>query len=261
MNLTLYQIDAFADKAFEGNPAAICPLDKWLPDELMQSIALENNLSETAFYVKTGEGYTIRWFTPTHEVELCGHATLAAAYVLFDLLGFKDKEILFDSKSGILKVVQNEGWLEMDFPSQAPVQCAIPENIINAFSIEPLECLKADDYIVVFKNEESILAAKPDLNALSQLDLRGVAITAQSEKYDFVSRFFAPNVGIDEDPVTGSSFTQLIPYWSKKLNKNNLIAKQVSKRGGEVQCAYFGERVQISGKAVKYMTATIDIKR
>lgn len=260
MKLPLYQIDAFANKSFEGNPAAICPLDEWLSDELMQSISAENNLSETAFFIKTNDGYHIRWFTPTHEVDLCGHATLASAYVIFNILKYEEKEILFESKSGVLSVKKNNDWLEMDFPSQAPIQCPMPEKILNAFDEKPIECLKSEDYIVVFENEESILNAKPDLLHLSGLDLRGVVITAKSKKYDFVTRFFAPNYGINEDPVTGSAFTQLIPYWSHKLNKQSLIAKQISKRSGEVRCMDSGERVKISGKAAKYMTATIEVE-
>ncbi len=259
MELTLYQIDAFANKTFEGNPAAICPLDDWLSDDLMQSIATENNLSETAYFIKTNNGYHIRWFTPTHEVNLCGHATLASAYVIFNILQHTENEILFDSKSGLLTVKRNSDWLEMDFPSQPPVSCDTPQLILDAFDATPVECLKSEDYIVVFENEETILNSKPLLSLLSELDLRGVAITSRSTKYDFITRFFAPKYGINEDPVTGSAFTQLIPYWSNKLHKYNLNAKQVSNRGGEVKCIYSGDRVGISGKAVKYMVGTIEI--
>ena len=259
MELTLYQIDAFANRTFEGNPAAICPLDKWLSDELMQSIATENNLSETAFFVQSDTGYHIRWFTPAHEVDLCGHATLASAYVIFNILGHKENEIQFESKSGVLTVKQDHDWLAMNFPSQPPVKCETPQQIINAFDETPIECLKSEDYIVVFENEQSVLDAKPNLAVLSELYLRGVAITSVSNKYDFITRFFAPKYGINEDPVTGSAFTQLIPYWANKLNKSSLSAKQVSKRGGEVACIYSGDRVQISGKAVKYMVGTIEI--
>ncbi len=259
MKLSLYQIDAFANKPFEGNPAAICPLDGWLSDNLMQSIAAENNLSETAFFVKTNKGYSIRWFTPVHEVDLCGHATLASAYVIFNILKHGENEILFESKSGLLEVKKNKDWLEMNFPSQPAIKCSVPKPLLEAFDEEPIECLQSEDYILVFKNEESILNANPKMSLLSELDLRGVAITSISENYDFISRFFAPKYGINEDPVTGSSFTQLIPYWSKKLNKKALNAKQVSKRGGEVRCTYLNERVQISGRAVKFMEATIEI--
>ncbi|MGR9087772.1 MAG: PhzF family phenazine biosynthesis protein [Gammaproteobacteria bacterium] len=259
MKLTLYQIDAFASKPFEGNPAAICPLETWLPDELMQAIAAENNLSETAFLVPDESGYHIRWFTPLHEVKLCGHATLAAAYVIFTLQGNKEKSIAFSSQSGILTVTKNEEWLEMDFPAQPPRQCATPEPILQAFKQTPAECLESEDYIVVFDSEDSILNAEPDMALLGGLGLRGVAITSQGNDFDFVTRFFAPKFGIQEDPVTGSAFTQLIPYWSGKLGKNFLSAKQVSKRGGEVGCLYSGERVIISGKAAKYLVGTIEI--
>ena len=259
MELTLYQIDAFANKPFEGNPAAICPLNEWLSDELMQSIAAENNLSETAFFVKTNSSYRIRWFTPTNEVNLCGHATLASAYVIFNFLGYKEHIVSFESKSGVLTVQRNNDLLEMDLPAQVPVNCSTPELIIQAFNQTPIECLKAEDYIVVFENEASVVNAAPDLALLSELDLRGVAITAKSRKYDFVTRFFAPKYGINEDPVTGSAFTQLIPYWSIKLNQPNLNAKQVSNRGGEVGCIYSGERVRISGNATKYMIGNIEI--
>ena len=259
MELTLYQIDAFANKPFEGNPAAICPLNEWLSDEIMQSIATENNLSETAYFVKNNNGYHIRWFTPAHEVNLCGHATLASAYVIFNILESKEQEITFESKSGLLTVKRNNAWLQMDFPSQPPVRCEMPQQILEAFDETPVECLKSEDYIVVFENEETILNSKPKLSLLSELDLRGVAITSKSKKYDFVTRFFAPKYGINEDPVTGSAFTQLIPYWSDKLNKNTLNAKQVSNRGGEVKCIHSGERVTISGEAVKYMVGTIEI--
>lgn len=259
MELTLYQIDAFANKPFEGNPAAICPLVGWLPDELMQSIASENNLSETAYFVKTGDGYHIRWFTPTHEVDLCGHATLASAYVIFNMFDYDKPQIVFQSRSGLLTVKRNNDRLEMDFPSQSPVPCDTPREILDAFEETPIECLKSEDYIVVFETEASILNANPYLSLLSELDLRGVAITSISNKYDFITRFFAPKYGINEDPVTGSAFTQLAPYWANKLNKNALLAKQVSRRGGEVICRYSGDRVQISGKAAKYMVGTIEV--
>lgn len=259
MKLTLYQVDAFADRPFEGNPAAVCPLDAWLPDDLMQNIAMENNLSETAYFVKENDRYRIRWFTPVREVDLCGHATLASAYVIFNSLGHEGTEVAFESKSGVLTVKRAGDWLELDFPSQPPVSCAVPELIVKAFGETPVECLRSDDYIVVFDHESAVLDADPDLSVVSGLDLRGVAITARSEKYDFVVRFFAPNYGIDEDPVTGSAFTQLIPYWAEKLGKHKLRAKQVSRRGGEVGCVYAGERVRIAGKAVRYMEAVVEV--
>ena len=259
MKLDIYQIDAFADKPFAGNPAAVCPLEYWLSAQLMQSIAAENNLSETAFFVPTDTNYHIRWFTPTHEVDLCGHATLASAFVIFSILEYRKKTIVFTSKSGELSISKNGTWLAMDFPTQKPTPCALPKQIMTAFQNQPIECLKSQDYVVVFKNEAQILNAEPDIALLNQLDLRGVIITAISKKYDFVNRVFAPKFGINEDPVTGSAFTQLIPYWSEKLNKKELTAKQVSKRGGEVNCVYLDKRVKISGKAIKYMVGSIEI--
>ena len=259
MELTLYQIDAFADRPFEGNPAAVCPLDEWLGDDLMQAIAAENNLSETAFFTETKEGYHIRWFTPVTEVDLCGHATLASAYVVFNLLKCPKDQITFTSRSGRLTVTQKGEWLEMDLPTQTPLPCETPQQILDAFDVTPAACLKAEDYIVVFDDETSVLNADPNFSLLSQLDLRGVAITAQSDRYDFVTRFFAPKYGINEDPVTGSTFTQLIPYWAERLGKTAFAAKQVSKRGGEVNGTFAEERVIISGKAAKYMVGKIEI--
>ncbi|QFR49054.1 PhzF family phenazine biosynthesis protein [Sulfurimonas lithotrophica] len=259
MTLDMYQIDAFASKVFEGNPAAVIPLKEWLDDALMQKIAQENNLSETVFFVKEDEYYHIRWFTPNTEVDMCGHATLASAYVLFELLSFKDDVIAFNSKSGILKVKKEDKKYVMDFPAQTIDKCEIPKVIINAFDKTPIECYKSMDYLVVFENEQDILDAKVNLQLLKELDLRGVIITSKSSNYDFVCRFFAPSHGIDEDPVTGSAYTQLVPYWSDKLNKNTFASKQVSQRGGEVFCKLDADKVEISGEAVKYLEGKISI--
>jgi len=260
MELTLYQIDAFAKKSFEGNPAAVCPLKKWLPDNVMQSIAQENNVSETAFFVRKRKDFHIRWFTPKREVDLCGHATLASAYVIFNLLDYLNEMITFKSKSGDLYVSRHKEWLVMNFPSQPPVLCEVPEEILQAFGKKPVECLKAEDYLLVFENEEDVLSADPDFELLKKLDLRGVIITSRSEKFDFVVRFFAPKFGINEDPVTGSAYTQLMPYWSPKLESAMLHAKQVSPRGGEVFCENQEDRVTIAGTAVKYLEGKINIK-
>jgi len=260
MEITLYQIDAFASKLFEGNPAAVCPLDAWLTDEIMQSIAAENNLSETAFFVPKGNGYHIRWFTPVSEVDLCGHATLASAYVLFNILGYKKDKIEFDSNSGILAVTKANEWLVMDFPAQPPVSCDIPKEIIKAFDRAPIECLKSEDFIVVFEREIDIESANPDFEQLKKLGLRGVIITAKSTRYDFVARFFAPNYGIPEDPVTGSAYTQLAPYWASKIGSKRFSVKQVSPRGGELTCEVVDDRVLISGKAIKYLEGKIKIE-
>jgi PhzF family phenazine biosynthesis protein len=257
--LATYQIDAFANNAFEGNPAAICPLEAWLADETMQAIAAENNLSETAFFVPFDDGYHIRWFTPVREVRLCGHATLASAYVLFNLVGHAGDTVRFHSLSGPLAVTRRDGLLEMDFPAQPPSPCDTPAAIVDAFGIEPDVCLAAEDYVVVFADEDVVVGAAPDMTALKQLDLRGVIVTARGRRHDFVNRFFAPKYGIEEDPVTGSAFTQLIPYWAGVLGKRELTAKQVSSRGGEIWGRFAGERVMIAGKAVKYLEGMIEI--
>jgi PhzF family phenazine biosynthesis protein len=259
MKLPLYQVDAFAKKAFEGNPAAICPLQKWLPDEVLLSIAEENNLSETAFFISTDKDFHIRWFTPTIEVDLCGHATLAAAFIIFNELNYKQDQIIFESKSGSLTVTRNNTLLVMDFPAQTPVICELPGEIEQAFSVKAIEVLKSEDYIIVVDNENDVLTAKPNLSLLNTIDLRGVIITARSNYYDFVSRFFAPKCGIDEDPVTGSAHTQLVPYWANQLDKNILHAKQLSSRGGELYCENLGNRVTISGYAIKYLQGEIEI--
>ncbi|MBT3881498.1 MAG: PhzF family phenazine biosynthesis protein [Candidatus Scalindua sp.] len=259
MELDLYQIDAFTDRPFQGNPAAVIPLETWLPDNIMQSIAEENNLSETVFFVPTRNGFHIRWFTPETEVDLCGHATLAAAYVLFNILKYNKDKIEFKSKSGTLTVSQKDDWLVMDFPAQPPIPCNVPDEIVKAFGKTPIECLRSEDYIVVFETESDIIAIKPDIDYLKKLDLRGVIITAKSGQYDFVSRFFAPKYGIDEDPVTGSAHTQLVPYWARKLDKATMKAKQVSEREGEIVCELRDDRVLISGKAVKFLEGRIEL--
>jgi predicted PhzF superfamily epimerase YddE/YHI9 len=259
MDLPIFQIDAFASKLFEGNPAAVCPLEKWLPDKLMQSIAAENNLSETAFFVPKDDGYHIRWFTPVAEVDLCGHATLATAYVIFEELGRKQETITFNSRSGPLAVSSKDKWLVMDFPQQPPVACAVPDEIVAAFDRPPVECLRSEDYLIVMDHEEDVKSAMPDYAPLRKLDLRGVIITAKSASYDFVTRFFAPKYGIPEDPVTGSAYTQLAPYWAGQLGLQCMKARQVSLRGGDLICELVGDRVHIYGRAVKYMEGTISI--
>ena len=259
MEISLYQIDAFASDLFAGNPAAVCPLDEWLPDETMQAIAAENNLSETAFFVPKDNGFHIRWFTPVSEVDLCGHATLASAYVLFDILRYPKDKIEFASRSGTLAVTRDGDRFVMDFPAQPPVPCDIPAEIIQAFDATPVECLKSEDYVVVFEREADIESASPDFELLKKLDLRGVTITAKSTRYDFVARFFAPQYGIPEDPVTGSAYTQLAPYWAAKTGLKKFRAKQLSPRGGELICEIADDRVLIAGKAVKFMEGKIDI--
>lgn len=258
MKLTIYQIDAFAEKAFEGNPAAVVPLQEWLPDEIMQNIALENNLSETAFFVHLEHNFHIRWFTPLAEVDLCGHATLATAHVLFNHLNYGKKEISFQSRSGILKVKKEDEMIVLNFPTSKLEEIEIPQNLKSAFNFRIQKCFNGrEDLLLLFNNEEEILKLTPDFQKINKIESRGIIATSKSDKYDFVSRFFAPAVGINEDPVTGSAHTMLIPYWSKEFQKSELSAKQVSKRGGTLNCKYLGDRVEIGGKAVSYMVGEI----
>ena len=260
MKLTIYQVDAFAENVFEGNPAAVIPLKEWLADEVMQKIALENNLSETAFFCATEQGYHVRWFTPLSEVDLCGHATLASAHVLFNHLNYDKNEILFESRSGILKVMKEDGHMVMNFPSSKVEAKYIPTNLKTAFNVHPMKCyIGREDLMFVFQKEEDIKRLKPNFTTLGESTKRGVICTARSDKYDFVSRFFAPAVGINEDPVTGSAHTMLIPYWADQLSKTKMIAKQISQRGGILYCNYLGDRVEIGGKAITYMQGEITI--
>jgi len=224
MELTLYQIDAFTDQVFKGNPAAVCPLDSWLADTDLQAIAEENNLSETAFYVPVEAGFHLRWFTPKTEVDLCGHATLATAFVIFNLSDYADDTVRFETRSGELAVTKSNDWLVMDFPSQPGNPCASPQLLVEGLGQEPVDVLASEDYMAVFEKEEDVIGLKPDFNALSKLDLRGVMVTAKGNDVDFVSRFFAPRYGINEDPVTGSAHCALTPYWAGKLNKTKLSA-------------------------------------
>lgn len=259
MRLKVYQIDAFTDKVFSGNPAAVCPLDKWLSDDLMQKIAMENNLAETAFFVKQGNEYLIRWFTPLVEVDLCGHATLASAFVIFNYEIYTNDEILFNSpRSGKLTVKKQGEFLSLNFPSDVFKQIELTEEILNGFDHHPIEAYRGKtDYMLVFKDEGQIVNIKPNFENISKLKGRGVIITARGNSVDFVSRFFAPQSGITEDPVTGSAHTTLIPYWAKKLNQNELIAMQLSERKGFLKCKYLNDRVEISGKAKPFLIGDI----
>jgi PhzF family phenazine biosynthesis protein len=257
MELTLYQIDAFTDRVFRGNPAAVCPLDRWPSDTDLQAIAEENNLSETAFYVPAGTGFHLRWFTPKAEVDLCGHATLAAAFVIFNFSDYADNTIKFESRSGELAVAKSDDLLVMDFPAQPAKPCATPQLLVEGLGKAPIEVLSSEDYLAVFDTEEDVIGLKPNFDALNKLDLRGVMVTAKGKDVDFVSRFFAPRYGINEDPVTGSAHCALTPYWAGRLNKTRLSAKQVSKRTGYIECDLKGNRVLLSGKAVKYMEGKI----
>ncbi len=261
MQIKIYQIDAFTNKVFGGNPAAVCPLDKWLGDEVLQKIAMENNLAETAFYVKQGDAYHIRWFTPAVEVDLCGHATLATAHVLFNFENYIGKEVIFDSRSGKLRVKRQNELLTLDFPTDDVQEVPLTESLNNCFNYKPAKAFKGKtDYMLVFENESQISSIQPDLRTISQQEGRGIIVTAKGDKVDFVSRFFAPQSGIDEDPVTGSAHTTLTPYWAKTLGKTELSAIQLSARKGHLQCKHLGNRVEISGQAMTYMTGQIEIE-
>jgi PhzF family phenazine biosynthesis protein len=259
MKIRQYQVDAFARRVFEGNPAAVCPLDAWLEDELLQAIATENNLSETAFFVPSGAGFALRWFTPAAEVDLCGHATLAAAHVLFEILDYPQPVIEFATRSGKLLVERRDGLLAMDFPASLPQPCPPPAALLAGLGRRPVEVLAAADYVAVFADEGEVRALAPDMAKLGQLDRRGVCVTAPGREVDFVSRFFAPKLDVPEDPVTGSAHCELAPYWAARLGKTDLSAFQVSRRGGEVLCSLEGERVILQGRAVTFMTAEIDL--
>lgn len=256
----MYQVDAFTNHVFGGNSAAVCPLENWLSDETMQNIALENNLAETAFIVKEGGGYHIRWFTPNTEVDLCGHATLATAYVLFEILNYPGKFIAFPSRSGVLTVAKENDWYTLNFPVDKTETVATTPDLAACFNTVPLEIYKgATDYMFVFKTQEQIETIQPNLLHIAQLPVRGIIVTSPGRNVDFVSRFFAPACGINEDPVTGSAHTTLTPYWSKKLNKESLIAQQISSRIGNLKCNLVGNRVEISGQAAFFMEAEINI--
>lgn len=263
MKLKLYQIDAFTAKLFEGNPAAVCPLDEWLPDDVLQNIAMENNLSETAFFVQENEGFRLRWFTPQTEVDLCGHATLATAYLLFDRLDYSQPQISFFTRSGMLNVEKAGGWYKMVLPVKPFSREAPPLDLYHALGGEIAdEVYQSDDFMWVFDKEEKIRRMQPDFTALSKIETRGVIVTAPAddEDIDFVSRFFAPAVGINEDPVTGSAHTMLVPYWAGRFNKNQLTARQISKRGGLLKCALLNDKqVMVSGQARTYMEGVIEI--
>jgi PhzF family phenazine biosynthesis protein len=261
MKIKIYHIDAFTDRLFHGNPAGVCPLDNWLPDDLMQQIAMENNRPETAFYVQQGDEYQIRWFTPKVEVDLCGHATLAAAYSLFHYEGFQGDTIRFVSpRSGKLPVRKQGELLTMNFPVDHCQPVADFDDLCYGFVPGPKEVLKGKtDYVMVFKTEDQIRKIKPDLDSISRLNARGVIVTAKGDEVDFVSRFFAPQSGIDEDPVTGSAHTTLTPYWAKRLGKNELTALQLSERQGRLSCKLLNDRVEISGQCRLYSTGEIHL--
>ena len=258
MTLPFYQVDAFTSKLFGGNPAAVVPLENWLDDQTLQNIAAENNLSETAFFVKKEDHYHIRWMTPVNEVPLCGHATLASAYVIFNFIDKESTQIKFSSLSGDLFVDRDGDLLSLNFPNHNPEQIPISDEIKKCFEEEPLEVHNTNFYLmIVFDSEEYIRKMNPSFEQLRKIHLHAVIVTSKGNEVDFVSRMFAPNEGIDEDPVTGSAHSVLIPYWALKLGKKNFRALQVSKRCGELFCELLGERVKISGKGVLYATGSL----
>ena len=258
----IFQIDAFTDKLYSGNPAAVCILENWIDDTIMQKIAMENNLAETAFAVRDGSQYIIRWFTPEVEVDLCGHATLATAFVLFENYNLSVSSIeFFSPRSGKLLVEKGEnGLLILDFPTDDIRSIEPIQNLNEAIGKNPVYTLKGKtDYLLIYDNQEVIEQLKPNFFLLNQLDARGVIVSAPGDDVDFVSRFFAPQCGVNEDPVTGSAHTSLIPYWSKVLGKSTLVAKQLSKRGGDIYCEFLDKRVKIAGRAVPYLKGEIII--
>lgn len=257
MEIPIYQVDAFAEEPFEGNPAAVCPLPDWLDDSLLRDIAAENNLSETAFFVEREGEYELRWFTPENEVDLCGHATLATAYMIFEELDYERDVLKFKTQSGELEVYKEGNSFSMDFPSRPPEPSNRDESIIAGLGVEPTSVFESRDYMVVYDSEEQVKAIDPDMNLLKKGDWTGIIVTAEGEEVDFVSRFFAPGEGIPEDPVTGSAHCTLVPYWSERLGKKNLKARQVSSRGGELVCQDLGDRVKIKGSAVLFLEGEI----
>ncbi len=260
MLIPLYQIDAFTDEVFKGNPAAVCPLEKWLSDIQLQAIANENNLSETAFFVRDGASYHLRWFTPSSEVKLCGHATLAAAYVIFTYFDNFSKILCFNTLSGNLYVRRNNtDSLIMDFPIQLSREIDMSSLVTESLGATPSYLFDGPDLMAVFDNETQIKEIKPNLKVLSQFPNRGVIITAPGEDVDIVSRFFAPKLNVPEDPVTGSAHCMMVPYWARRLGKATLRARQISFRGGELCCTLKGERVLMSGRAVQFMSGHIKL--
>jgi PhzF family phenazine biosynthesis protein len=259
MKIPIYQVDAFTEKLFGGNPAAVCPLETWLPDRTMQAIGAENNLSETAFFVRAGGSFEIRWFTPEVEVDLCGHATLASGHVIFNHLGHQGSLITFQSQSGELRVKKVGDLLYLDFPASEPEPFDISSELSRGLGRKPSEAFRGRDVLAVFESEEDILSLEPDFAELKKIECLGIIVTAPGRRSDFVSRFFAPRAGINEDPVTGSAHTLLVPFWSNRLKKKKFHAFQVSKRGGELFCEDLGARVLIGGRAVTFFSGQIEI--
>ena len=259
MDIPIFQIDAFTDERFRGNPAAVCILAEWLPDEVLQNIAAENNLSETAFVVGDHDPFSLRWFTPTVEVDLCGHATLATAYVYRTHLGYPGAEIRFTTKSGMLAATFEGDRIAMLFPKRPATPCDIPDGLLRGIGRKPVEVLKSRDYLVVLRDEDEVRDLRPVMEELKLPGCLGVIATAPGKDVDFVSRFFAPNAGVQEDPVTGSAHSTLVPYWAKRLGKRLFTASQLSKRGGSLECEDLEDGVRIAGKAVTYLRGSITV--
>ncbi len=260
MKIPIYQVDAFTDDLFGGNPAAVCFFDQWPDDKTLQGIAAENNLSETAFLVKNNTGYDLRWFTPTLEIDLCGHATLASAHVLFNHMNYESDTILFKTiHHGVLTVTRTKDLITLVFPASIPKKIEISPVLTEALGKAPVEAYETRDLMAVFADEEEIIKLSPDFEKLKKIPQLGVIVTAKGNNSDFVSRFFAPNAGVNEDPVTGSAHTTLIPYWAHRLNKEKLHAFQISERKGELYCEYHTDKVYISGKALTYLVGEINL--
>ncbi len=257
----MYQIDAFADRTFTGNQACVCPMEQWLDDATLQAIAAENNVAETAFFIPKGNGYHLRWCTPTIEVDLCGHATLAAAYVVFHHLRPELSRVEFQTRSGLVTVDREGDRLVLDFPSRPGVPEPVTPQIIAALGREPREVLRSRDLMCVFDSAEDVRRLQPDMPRVAELQCLGVIATAPGDEpeVDFVSRFFAPQSGIPEDPATGSAHCTLTPYWSQRLGRNDLHARQLSSRGAELWLTQCGDRVRIAGRAVQYLQGTINV--
>ena len=262
MRIPMYQVDAFVtERPFTGNPAGVCPLDAWLPDDVMQAVAAENNLSETAFFVSEGDGCRLRWFTPTVEIDLCGHATLASAFVVFGWLAPWRQSVSFATeKAGTLTVTRDGELLALDFPARPPEPVAMPDALAAALGRRPSAVLAARDYLAVYEDADDVATLKPDFAAVAALDRFALIVTAPGRNgVDFVSRFFASARGVDEDPVTGSAHCTLIPYWAERLGKTRLEARQLSRRSGALSCALRGERVTIAGRARLYLDGAVTL--
>ena len=263
LRIPFFQVDAFSDHIFGGNPAAVCPLERWLPDETLQDIARENCLSETAFLVEDGADYHVRWFTPTTEVDLCGHTTLAGAWVLFHRISPGRESVTFHTQSGPLRVTLRGELLEMDLPARPPAPTTPPPGLAEALGLAPLEVLEARDLLCVLADERAVRELAPDMTRLGALDAYALIVTAQADPgrgVDFVSRFFAPAIGVPEDPVTGSSHSTLVPFWAARLGKSALVAEQVSSRGGRLECRLEGDRVHMAGRCAPYLEGVIAIQ-